>query len=467
MQSERVLTLYAVRIAAIAAIGGFLFGFDMAVINGAVIALQHKFEAGAWETGLAVSLTLIGAASGAFFGGRFAGRFGQKLCMFWAAVLFFVNAIGSGASFGIYDFIVWRVIGGIGVGAASVIVPQYIAETAPSDRRGRLGTFQQFAIVIGIFTAALSNYFIAKYSGGAENYWWFKFEAWRWMFWVESIPAFLYGVLLMTLPESPHFLVAKNRVLEAEKVLKNLIKTDKVKTKIQDIQKTILIGRSSRILDIFCKNEKGKMRLYPVVVAGLTIAALQQFVGINVIFYYGNTLWQSVGFREEQSLILSVLSSVINVLAMIIAIFLIDKVGRKPLLLIGSAGMFVSLATMAFVFTAVQIDTDGVPVLRGISAYTAVVLANIYVIFFGMSWGPVMWVMLGEMFNNRIRTAALAVAGLVQWLANFTVSTTFPSLVKGIGLGGSYGIYAFFAIFSFFFVLNKVQETKGKELEDM
>lgn len=467
MQNKQVSILYPVRIAAIAALGGFLFGFDISVINATVVALQSKLSLGTWETGLSVSLALIGAALGAFFGGRFADRFGQKMCMFCAAVLFLFSAAGLGAHFKIYDFIVWRVLGGIGIGAANIIIPRYIAETAPSRWRGRLGTFQQLAIVAGIFAAALSNYYIVEYCGGAQRTLWFKFEAWRWMFWIECVPAFLYGVLVLTIPESPRFLVAKNRIAEAEKILKNLIAADKIKTKIQDIQKTILIGRAPRILDLFCKNEKEKMRLYPIVVAGLAISALYQFMGINVIFYYGNALWQSVGFREGQSMMLGVFSSVINFLTTFIAVFAIDKAGRKPLLLIGSAGMLVFLVLMSFIFGMSQIDTNGYPVLHGVSAYAAVISANFYIIFFSMSWGPVMWVMLGEMFNNRIRGAALSVAGLVQWLANFIVITTFPPLVKWVGLGCSYGIYAFFAVFGFFFVLNKTQETKGKELEDM
>jgi sugar porter (SP) family MFS transporter len=466
-QNKRVSILYSVRIAAIAALGGFLFGFDISVINATVVVIQNKLSLGAWETGFSVSFALIGAAIGAFFGGQFADRFGQKMCMFWAAVLFLLSAIGLGAHFGIYDFIFWRVLGGIGIGAANIIIPRYIAETAPSNLRGRLGTFQQLAIVAGILTAALSNYFIVEYCGGAQKTLWFKFEAWRWMFWMECVPAFLYGVLVLTLSDSPRFLIAKNRIAEAEKVLKNLITADKIKTKIQDIQKTILIGKAPRVLDLFCKNEKEKMRLYPIVVAGLAISALYQFMGINVIFYYGNALWQSVGFREEQSMILSVFSSSINFLATFVAVFAIDKTGRKPLLLIGSAGMFVFLVLMSFVFGMAQIDAKGYPVLHGASAYAAVISAHIYIIFFSISWGPVMWVMLGEMFNNRIRGAALAVAGLVQWLANFIVITTFPPLVKLVGLGYSYGIYAFFAVFGFFFVLNKIQETKGKELEDM
>jgi SP family sugar:H+ symporter-like MFS transporter len=324
----------------------------------------------------------------------------------------------------------------------------------------------QLAIVIGIFCATSINYFATKYSGGAQNLLWLSFETWRWMFWMGTIPAFLYGLLVLTIPESPFFLVAKNNITKAEKILKKLINMEAA-DKIKNIQKTIIAGRPPKFLDLLCKNQKEKLRFYPIVIAGLVIAVLQQLVGINVIFYYGNLLWQSVGFKEEQSIMLSTVSSIVNIFTAAIAIAFIDKKGRRPLLLIGSAGMFFMLVTMAVVFASAQIDANSNPVLRGIAAYIAVAAANIYIIFFGMSWGPVMWVILGEMFNNKIRGAALSLAILVQWLSNFVVSSTFPQLIKNLGLAGAYGIYAFFAIFSFFFVLNKVQETKGKELEDM
>jgi len=458
---------YPIRIAAIAAIGGFLFGFDIAVINGTIIALENKFSVGAWGMGFSVSLALIGAAIGAFFGGQLADRFGRARCMIRAAFLFFACAIGSGFAVGFHDFIAWRIIGGTALGAVSVIIPAYIAETAPAEWRGRLGTFQQFALVIGLFIATISNFFIANAAGGAENPLFFGIEAWRIMFWSACIPAFLYGVLALSIPESPRFLVAKMRISDAENVLKNLIPADKIQSKIDDIKRTITTGRRVKISDLFVKNPAGKTRLYPVVLAGIAIAALQQFVGINVIFYYGNALWQSVGFKEDKSLMLSILLSTINILTTFIAIFNIDKIGRKPLLLIGSAGMFVSMFTLSLIFGTAQADPSGNPILAGLPAYTAIAATNLFVVFFGMSWGPVMWVMLGEMFNNKIRGAALAVAGLSQWLANFLVSTTFPPLTQNLGLGGAYGIYAAFAIFSLFFVLSKVQETKGKELEDM
>lgn len=466
-QTNKISMTYPIRIAAIASLGGFLFGFDMAVINGTVIALEKTFSAGVWVMGFSVSLALIGAAIGAFFGGQLAGRFGRVKCMIISAVMYALSSFASAMAFGFSEFIFWRIIGGMGVGAVSIIVPAYIAETAPSNWRGRLGTFQQLALVIGIFTATISNFLIVNASGGAEKPFLFGLESWRWMFLTGTIPALTYGILALSLPESPRFLIAKNKISDAENILKKIMPADTIQTKIEDIKRTILNGRNAKLSDLIGKNPKGKTRLYPIVIAGIGIAALQQLIGINVIFYYGNVLWQSVGFKEDQSLMLSILSSFINFITTIIAIFFIDKIGRKPLLLIGSAGMSAILIVLSLIFATAQIDAFGNPVLVGTTAYTAVIAANLFVVFFGISWGPVMWVMLGEMFNNKIRGAALAVAGLAQWLANFAVSTTFPPLTKYLGLGGSYGIYAFFAIFSFFFVLSKIQETKGKELEDM
>ncbi|GHU05539.1 MFS transporter [Betaproteobacteria bacterium] len=458
---------YPFAIACVAAIGGFLFGFDTAVINGAVIALEHTFDAGAWGVGLSVSLSLLGAAAGAFFAGGLVERYGRIRCMIGASVLFFISAIGSGVPFGIYDFIIWRVIGGFGVGAASIIVPAYIAETAPAAWRGRMGSLQQLAIVIGIFVALLSNYAIAAMAGGsAENTLWFDFKAWQWMFWVECIPAALYGILALFIPESPRYLVAKQRKQEAEAVLKRLIPHETVLQKIADIERTILTERLPQFRDLLA-TISGKTLLLPIVWVGLGLAALQQLVGINVIFYYGNVLWQSVGFSEQDSLMLNVLTSVINILTTLIAIASIDKVGRKPLLLIGSIGMFFMLLIMSIFFATAAIDINGNPILEGSTAVGAVIAANLYIVFFGMSWGPIMWVMLGEMFNNRIRGAALAVAGLTQWFANFAVSVTFPSLTQSAGLGGAYGLYAFFAFLSIFFVFKAIKETKGVELEDM
>jgi len=460
---EQPSTLYIMLIACAAALGGFLFGFDTAVINGAVVALKTTFGAGDWEIGLSVSLALVGAAGGAFFAGQLADRFGRVRCMMGASMLFFVSAIGSGLPFTIYDFIFWRVVGGIGVGAASVIAPAYIAETSPAHLRGRMGSLQQLAIVIGIFAALLSNYAIVSVSGSALNDF-MGFKSWQWMFWLESIPAALYGLFALAIPESPRYLVARQRFDEAAKVLSRLISD--VPRKLQEIRDTLTVHHRPKLSDLFLDDGKGSRKLYAVVWTGLGLAVLQQFVGINVIFYYGSVLWRSVGFSEGDSLKLNVLSSVVNIATPLIAIAAVDRFGRKPLLLIGSIGMTVTLLTMSLVFGAAPI-VNGQPELAGTSAYLALAAANLYIVFFGMSWGPVMWVMLGEMFNNRIRGAALAVAGLAQWMANFLVSTTFPPLVSGFGLGGAYGLYTFFALVSILFVVKSVKETKGLELEQM
>lgn len=457
--------LYSVLISCAAATGGFLFGFDTAVINGAVHALKTTFGAGDWEIGLSVSLALLGAGAGAFFTGRLVDRFGRVRCMMVASVLFLVSSIGSGAAFGIFDFVFWRIVGGLGVGAASVIAPAYIAETAPTRLRGRLGSLQQLAVVSGIFAALLSNFAIVKLAGSAESSFWFGAKAWQWMLWLNAVPAAFYGIFAFFLPESPRYLVARNRLAEASAVLSRLIETDAPR-KIQEIKESLVGEKKSSLSDLWESSTAGVRRLHPIVWTGLGLAVLQQFVGINVIFYYGSTLWRSVGFSEQNSLAINVVSSVVNIATTLVAIVLVDRSGRKPLLLVGSIGMTVSLLAMAGIFATARM-VGGQPSLSGIPAYIALVAANLYIVFFGMSWGPVMWVMLGEMFNNQIRGAALAVCGLAQWVANFLVSTTFLPLVAGIGLGGAYGLYGLFALVSIVFVVKAVQETKGRELEDM
>jgi SP family sugar:H+ symporter-like MFS transporter len=476
--------LYALFISCGAALGGFLFGFDTAVINGAILALENVFHAGKLEIGFAVSLPLIGAAVGAFFAGQLANRFGRIRCMMAASILFFVSSIGSGFPHGIYDFVLWRIVGGLGVGVASIIVPAYIAEISPARMRGRLGSLQQLSLVTGIFIALLSNFIIVSISGSAEKPLWLGQASWKWMFWVKAVPAVLYGIIASVLPESPQYLVAHKREAEAEKVLKRLIPVDAISKKIEDIKKSLVKETAPKLSDLW---EKGKLK--PIVWIGLGLASLQQVVGINVIFYYGDVLWRSVGFAEQDSLMLNVLSSVINIATTLIAIAVVDNIGRKPLLRIGSIGMCVTLLTMCVIFATSPTEEGGNPVLSTIFGYDslhnpitdydgnilydrtsgviAVIAANLYIVFFGMSWGPVMWVMLGEMFNNRIRGAALALCGLVQWLANFAVSTTFPPLTAHLGLGGSYGVYTAFAFISIIFVGVAIKETKGKELEDM
>ncbi|MDY6055242.1 sugar porter family MFS transporter [Micrococcus sp.] len=449
-----------------AALGGFLFGFDTAVINGAVDALKEGFALGPGLTGFAVSSALIGCALGAWFAGPLANRRGRVPVMVVAAVLFLVSAIGSGLAFGIVDLIAWRMIGGLGVGAASVIAPAYIAEVSPAYVRGRLGSLQQLAIVLGIFAALLSDALFANLAGGSAAPFWFGLEAWRWMFMAEALPALIYGIFAFGLPESPRFLVARGRDDEAARVLHEFTGVDRVNLMIEEIRQSLVSERRESLADL-----KGTMfGLKPIVWTGILLSVFQQAVGINVIFYYSTTLWRSVGFGESDALTVTVITSVTNIVVTLVAIALVDKVGRRPMLLAGSAGMALSLAVMAVAFsTAVPVvAADGTFTVSLAAPWSTVALvaANAFVVFFGATWGPLTWVLLGEMFPNRIRAGALAVAAAVQWVANFAISTTFPALAD-LGLTFAYGLYAAMAVLSGLFVLRFVPETKGRTLEQM
>ncbi|KUP27613.1 MFS transporter [Kocuria rhizophila] len=458
-------TAAVVRITTVAAFGGLLFGYDSAVINGAVSSIQSTFDVGPGPLGFAVAAALLGAAVGAFFGSRIADRTGRIPVMKVAALLFLLSAIGCGLTQSIEWLIFWRVIGGVGVGVASVIAPAYIAEVSPAHLRGRLGSLQQMGIVLGIFLSLLVDALLANWAGGASQELWLGLAAWRWMFLIMAVPALLYGIGSFLIPESPRFLVAAGREDEARSVLSRIHGDDAVDVRVDKIRTTVNNERKPRFSDL-----RGSMAgLKPVVWVGIGLAALQQFVGINVIFYYSNTLWESVGFKESDSFAISVATSVVNVLVTIVAIFLVDKVGRRPLLLVGSGGMAVTLAVMSFVFATAgkeMVDGQLTPVLGPVAGPVALVAANLFVVFFGVSWGPLMWVLLGEMFPNHIRGAALAVAGAVQWLANWAVTVSFPTMSNN-SLGLTYGIYAFFAVVSLVFTIKMVRETNNVELEDM
>ncbi|MEJ1931720.1 sugar porter family MFS transporter [Nostoc sp. NIES-2111] len=455
-------TFYVILIAGAAALGGFLFGFDTAVINGAVAALAQAFNANSVLTGLAVSLALLGSAIGAFYAGKIADKYGRVKAMVVASVLFSISAIGSGIAFTIWDFIFWRLLGGLAVGAASVIAPAYIAECSPANLRGRLGSLQQLAIVVGIFIALLCDYFIAVSAGSAESPFLFGIAAWRWMFWTEIPPAVLYGMAALMIPESPRYLVAQGREPEAANVLSKILGGN-VLVKIEEIRQTVMRERQPKFSDLLSRSGG----LLPIVWVGIGISLLQQFVGINVIFYYSSVLWRAVGFSEKDSLTITVITGGVNILTTLIAIAFVDKFGRKPLLVLGSIGMTLTLGTMASMFSRASLDAAGNPTLTGNAGIVALIAANLYVFCFGFSWGPVTWVLLGEMFNNKIRAAALSVAAAMQWVANFLVSTTFPPILQYFGLGAAYGMYTIAAAVSLFFVLFFIRETKGIELEDM
>jgi SP family sugar:H+ symporter-like MFS transporter len=451
-------------LSAVAALGGFLFGYDSGVINGTVGALQKAFQTDDVGSGFNVASMLLGCAAGAFIAGRIADRFGRRAALFAAAILFGISSWGSGIATGSFEFVVYRLIGGFAVGGASVICPAYISEIAPAAYRGRLATLQQMAIVLGLFFAFLMNYLIALGAGGASQPFWFGFQAWQWMFWMELAPVALFFAGLFFIPESPRYLVAIGRTEQAEAVLAGLSHPDDAAAKVREIRDTLDANHRPSLQDLF---DHATKRLHPIVWVGIAIAALQQLVGINVVFYYGEVLWRAAGFSEAHALLINVIGGVINVSATVAAILLIDKVGRKPLLITGSVGMALFLGILAVVFGTASVGADGNLVLGDTAGRIALVSANLYIICFGISWGPVMWVLLGEMFPNRIRGAALSLAGLSQWGTNFVVTMTFPILLATIGLGGAYSLYAIFAAISGFCAWRFVRETKGRSLEQM
>ncbi|MEO9477060.1 MAG: sugar porter family MFS transporter [Cyclobacteriaceae bacterium] len=408
---------------------------------------------------------LLGCAVGAFFAGTLADKFGRRTMLIFAAVFFIISAWGSGIATSSAEFIVYRIIGGLAVGAASVMAPAYISEIAPAKYRGALATVQQVAIISGLFFSFLSNYFLANVSGSAENMLWMDFETWRWMFWVELVPAGTFLLSLFFIPESPRFLVAKQKKEAAIKVLSKLYGANAGFQKVDEIDASLAGDHHKpKLSDLY---DKTLGRIRPIAWIGIGLATFQQLVGINVVFYYSAVLWQAVGFGESDALLINVVSGGLSIAAVVAALVLVDRIGRKPLLVIGSVGMSIALALLVFSFATGSLDANNTLQLSDNMGALALVAANLYVIFFNFSWGPVMWVMLGEMFPNQLRGSGLAVSGLAQWGSNFLITLTFPILLVGMGLAFAYSIYTVGAIISIFFVVKFVYETKGKELEQM
>ncbi|MFQ3236533.1 MAG: SP family sugar:H+ symporter-like MFS transporter [Paraglaciecola sp.] len=451
-------------VSCVATIGGFLFGFDSGVINGTVDGLQNAFGSDSVGTGFNVSSMLLGCAVGAFSAGRLADKFGRRPLLMVAAIFFIISAWGSGISGTSFEFVIYRILGGLAVGAASVMAPAYISEIAPARFRGTLTSVQQFAIIFGLFSAFVSNYFLADFAGSSMATLWLGYQAWRWMFWIELIPAVAFLIALFFIPESPRYLVISKNTEQAKKVLGNLYGAFDGELKMREIETSLAKDHHKPRLSDLIDKVTGKIR--PIMWVGIGLAVFQQLVGINVVFYYGAVLWQAAGFSESDALMINMIGGAVSIGAVFVTMYLIDKVGRKPFLLIGSIGMTITLSVMVYVFANSGVDANG-NLSLGDQGIVALIAANAYVFFFNLSWGPVMWVMLGEMFPNQIRGSGLAIAGFAQWSANFLITWSFPIMLSGIGLAGAYGLYAIGAFVSVFFVVKFVSETKGKELEEM
>jgi SP family sugar:H+ symporter-like MFS transporter len=449
-------------VVAVATLGGFMFGYDSGAINGTQEGLRQTFGLDAAQLGLTVSALLPGCALGAFLAGRFADVFGRRTVMMLAAGLFILSALASGAAPSAPVLALARFFAGAAVGAASVLSPAYISEVTPAGIRGRLSSIQQIMIIAGLTGAFIANYYLAHAAGSSLGAFWGGYAAWRFMFWVQAAPALLFLLTLLAIPESPRFLVARGRSKEAESVLARLLGPATARAKVADIRASLSHDHAPSLADI--RKPGGGWR--PIIWVGIGLAVFQQLIGINVVFYYGAVLWQAVGFSEADALKINILSGSVSILACMVAILLIDVIGRRPLLLIGSFGVLVTLATLTWCFAQAGFVNGRLSLPPSVGTL-ALYSANLYVVSFNLSWGPIMWVMLGEMFPNQMRGSALAVAGAAQWLANFTVSSTFPWLAKSVGLPATYAAYTAFSVLALIFVYAKVRETKGVELEAM
>ncbi len=466
--AQSVNSGYLIKITLVATLGGLLFGYDTGVISGTVGSLDSFFviPKGLSETaasafkGFLVSSALIGCIIGGIVGGLVSKKLGRKNGLILAAILFLISALGSAmpemflGTLGELDhtfstvFIVYRIIGGIGVGLASMLSPLYIAEIAPANSRGKLVSFNQLAIVGGFMVVYFVNYFISR-SGGSDE--WLNTFGWRWMFASEVIPAALFLGLLFFVPDTPRSLVLRNKPIEALKVL---VKVNGVK-------------EGNRVLTEIeaSMNDKTSGHMFSfgwlVIAVGVLISVFQQFVGINVVLYYAPEIFKTIASGTDSALFMTIIVGVVNFLFTIIAVKSVDKYGRKPLMVIGAAGMAVAMLSLGFVFFC------------GATGYLALFCMMLYVASFAMSWGPVTWVLLAEIFPNKIRGKALAVAVAAQWISNYLVSLTFPimndnSYLTGLfNHGFAYWVYGVMSVLALLFILKYVPETKGKTLEEM
>ena len=439
----------------VATMGGLLFGYDTAVISGAEKSIQafliDSQGLSSFLHGVTVSSALIGCIVGGAISGFMSSAYGRKNALIIAGVLFFLSALGSGnpeflffnkgePSVGVlWIFNFYRVIGGVGVGLASAVCPMYIGEIAPAAIRGRLVSLNQFAIIFGMLIVYFVNWGIAD----GQSIEWINEIGWRRMFLSEALPAAVFILLMFLVPESPRYLALKQKDTEALSILTRVNGVEKAKQILEDIKSTV---------------ETSKVKLYSygkaVIIIGILLSVFQQFVGINVALYYAPRIFESMGAAKDASMLQTIIMGLVNVVFTVVAILTVDKWGRKPLLILGSIGMaigMIAISTLAF------LDIIGTTTLVFIIIYTA---------SFMMSWGPICWVLISEIFPNKIRSQAVAIAVAAQWAANFFISSTYPPMME-FSNGGTYLFYGVMSILSALFVWKYVPETKGKTLEEM
>ncbi len=501
-QAVKMNRSYTILISLIVALGGFLLGFDSAVISGAVKGITAYFEMTDAMLGFAVGCVIFGAMAGNLLAGPMADRFGRKKVLIIVAALFSISATWSALATGYTEFIIARIIGGIGIGGAILIAPIYIAEIAPPKLRGSLVSFNQLNIVIGISVAYFSNYFLVNHGD----------ESWRWMLGVEAIPALIYFLSLFTVPRSPRWLILKlNKVQLARKTLEKIGGEAYAEMTAAEIQRGLDKKETKgKLADIF------KSKYATIMIIALGIAFFQQITGINAIFYYAPTIFEQAGGSTDSSFLQAIVVGLTNLVFTLVAIWLIDRLGRKPLLLIGTTFMTIALLMASFAFynttydfnettldkvSNVEIKTALIP-LKGksfnsqnalfeevksslneaqflnfkrneitnfvqINATLVLIAILLYVAAFAISLGPVMWTLISEVFPNKIKGIAISIVGFFNSLISFSVTQVFPWELSNLGPTVTFAIYALLSLCAIFFVYKFVIETKGKTLEEI
>jgi SP family sugar:H+ symporter-like MFS transporter len=451
-------TSYVTRLAAGAALGGFLFGFDTSTMNAALNGIRATLDLGGGALGIVAAISLIGCAIGAWFAGPLSSDVGRTRVMSIAGGAIAAGSMGAALSGIVVLIVLSRLATGLGIGAASAVVPAYIAEIAPPRIRGRLGSLWQFALIVGQLLGLLADYGLTRWAGSEASPLPWGGAAWRWMFGLVAAIAAAYVLLARALPASPPDLVRHRRMNEAETLLARIIGAPAAAKEVQAIERMQAEKEAGRLGDL----RGHRLGLRPIVWTGILLAAFQQLVGINVVKTYSNTLWTRIGFSIHASFTFSIVTVLISLIATVLAIALVDRVGRRALLITGAAVMTLGLGTLGAAFSTAT-GGGGDINLGPTASVTALVAMNVFAIAFGASWGPVTWVMLSELYDSDLRTPAVAVGTATNWVTNWAVTATFP-LLAGVGLGFAYFVYTAFAGLALLFALKKLPETKGRTL---
>ena len=472
--SDKRINIYFITI--VITLGGLLFGYDTGVINGTQFYFSKYFELTGFIKGFIVSSALLGALAGALGAGVLSSAIGRKNSLIISAILFAISAWGSGMPAILPEsttlLVIFRILGGIGIGIASMNAPMYIAEIAPAEKRGTLVTYYQLAVVIGFFVVFLATYFIGNNNTEAQNI----ETGWRYMFWSELIPASAFLILLFFVPKSPRWLMIKGQEDEAKTILTQIHGKEIADKEFKEIQESIHKDENSEKVNIFSKS------ILPIIIIGTILSVLQQFTGINAVLYYGADIFeQALGFGQDDILQQQVLLATVNLVFTFVAMLTIDKLGRKPLLIIGGFGMLIGFLMMGFTLYLSDysnVNAAGLPAISQTEGIISLIGVLIFIGAFAMSMGPVVWVLLSEIFPNKVRSAAMSIAVAAQWLANYFVSQTFPMIVESdankLQVDGGiwnnalpYFLFSGFIVIIILFVWKFIPETKGKTLEEM